>query len=129
MSKTSLIILALLLVVLGACLNRDVKAQGGVILNREQLAAWIPDYATQTQIVLSYKGISSIDTHTFDGLSHITNLLLYSNQLTNLMPGTFDSLINLEGLDLGFNTKLTQLDSRLFKNLNNLCRCLTGFNY
>ena len=56
MSKTSFT-LAYVLVVFGSYLNHNIKAQV-VILNREKLAEWVPDYATQTQIFLSCKSIS-----------------------------------------------------------------------
>ena len=36
-----------------------------VILNRAQLAAWIPFYATNTKIKLDSRGIQSIEATTF----------------------------------------------------------------
>ena len=36
-----------------------------VILNRAQLAAWIPSYATNTKIKLDSRGIQSIEATTF----------------------------------------------------------------
>jgi len=46
-------------------------------------------------------------------------LNLYSNNLTQITPGTFDTLVNLERLDLE-NNKLISLDKNLFKNCKKL---------
>ena len=40
-----------------------------VVLNRAQLAAWIPSYATATRIDLSNKTIQSIEPSTFSNLN------------------------------------------------------------
>ena len=42
-----------------------------VILNRNQLATWIPSYLTSTSIDLSRRNISLIDTATFSELSNL----------------------------------------------------------
>ena len=112
MNKTSFI---LGLIIATACLSHVVEAQG-VILNREQLAEWIPDYATQTKIDLSYKSIAYIDPHTFNELTNLTYLNLNNNQITNLTIGTFDSLANLDTLWLGANW-INDLNSQLFAKL------------
>jgi hypothetical protein len=54
-----------------------------VILNRNQLATWIPSYLTATSMNLTYRSISLIDSFTFSGLSNLQHLYLHSNSLTN----------------------------------------------
>ena len=109
--------LALILILTGASLTH-VKAQD-VNLNRAQLASWIPQYATLTNIFLNSKSIASIDPQTFNDLTRMTYLSLWSNKLSILAAGTFDSLVNVLILLLDRN-QMTQIDVQLFKNLINL---------
>ena len=69
-----------------------------VILNRAQLAAWIPSYATATNISLGSRNISSIEASTFSNLSRLVRLELDRNLLSSLDPNTFNSLTNLQRL-------------------------------
>jgi Leucine-rich repeat (LRR) protein len=77
-----------------------------VILNRNQLASWIPSYLTDTTISLKFRNISLVDSATFSGLPYLRNLYLNPNSLTQIDSNTFSGLTNLLGLDLGAN-KLT----------------------
>ena len=52
-------------------------------------------------------------------LKRLTTLSLSSNQIIQIQPGLFYSLVNLETLWLQ-NNKLTLLDSKLFMNLKRL---------
>jgi Leucine-rich repeat (LRR) protein len=90
-----------------------------VVLNRNQLATWIPSYLTDTSMNLNSRSISLIDTATFSGLSNLKNLYLDRNKLTHLDPDTFSSLSNLQHLYLKFNS-LTNIDSNTFSGLTNL---------
>ncbi len=67
-----------------------------VILNRNQLATWVPNYATTTSIDLNNKAsITYIDTRTFDNLPNLKTLILFWNKIPYIDPATFNSLINL----------------------------------
>ena len=52
-----------------------VCAQSGhaIVLDRNQLAAWIPNYLTDYQFYLIYLQIESISAGTFNGLSQLNN--------------------------------------------------------
>ena len=67
-------------------------------MNRAQLAAWIPSYATATNISLGSRNISSIEASTFSNLSRLVRLELDRNLLSSLDPNTFNSLTNLQRL-------------------------------
>ena len=90
-----------------------------VILNRPQLAAWIPSYATATNISLGSRNISSIEASTFSYLNSLVKLDINKNQLSSLNTTTFNSLTNLEYLVL-FWYKLIQKEASTFSNLKSL---------
>jgi hypothetical protein len=58
-----------------------IKIKVQVILIKNLLATWIPSYLAQKIINLDKRSIVSIDTRTFMGLSHITNLSLSDNSI------------------------------------------------
>ncbi len=62
-----------------------VAAQSGhaVVLDRNQLAPWIPNYLTANEFNLDSRQITSISNGTFAGLSQIQRLNLSKNQLTS----------------------------------------------
>jgi Leucine-rich repeat (LRR) protein len=90
-----------------------------VVLNRAQLADWLPSYATDTYIGLSYRDIQSIEAYTFSNLNDLITLELRDNQLSSLEPETFNSLTNLQRLFLNSNS-LTQIETSIFSNLKRL---------
>ncbi len=90
-----------------------------VILNRNQLATWIPSYLTATTMDLTFKKISLIDTATFSGLSILQALYLHYNLLTNIDSNTFSGLTNLYFLRLAWN-QISFIDSQTFSKLKNL---------
>ncbi len=90
-----------------------------VILNRNQLATWLPSYLTATSIDLVRRSISLVDSATFSGLSNLQIIYLQYNLLTNIDSNTFSGLTNLNTLDLGAN-KLTNFSPSTFKDLINL---------
>ena len=67
---------------------RDVSSfsECQVILNRAQLATWIPSYATEAHIYLSKRNIQSIEASTFLNLKSLNYLYLSNNQLNCLDP-------------------------------------------
>ena len=80
-----------------------------IILDRKQLAEWVPDFNVTKSVQLMYADITSIETNTFDGLTNIQQIILYFNQIASLSPNTFCSLINLQVLWLHINI-LTNVD-------------------
>ena len=59
--------------------------------------------AAITELNLSSKGITSLKSDDFDGLTALTNLNLSDNNLTNLPEDVFDGLSSLTTLDLSSN--------------------------
>jgi Leucine-rich repeat (LRR) protein len=90
-----------------------------VVLNRAQLAVWIPSFATDAYIGLSNRNIQSIEANTFSNLNDLVTLELRDNQLSSLEHGTFDSMTNLKRLFLNSNN-LTQIETSMFSNLKKL---------
>ena len=62
----------------------------GVVLDRNQLAIWYPNYLTNTEFNLYSRQIASISTGTFTGLSQLQLLYLNYNQLKSLDPSIFN---------------------------------------
>ena len=48
-----------------------------IILDRKQLAVWVPDFNVTKSVQLMYADITSIETNTFDGLTNIQQIILY----------------------------------------------------
>ena len=71
-----------------------------VVLDRNQLASWYPNYLTDTLFYLAGGQITSISTGTFTGLSELQELDLYYNQLTSLDASIFNGLSQLQYLYL-----------------------------
>ena len=127
---------------LGAC----------IILNKAQLSAWFPNYATDTELYLFDKNIDSIADDTFENLPNLQTLSLSYNKLTSLNnPSLFKSLTSLKRLFIENNqlatlasssflgltnlvelflndNKLTQLDSLLFQSLRSIQRLDLSYN-
>ena len=83
----------------------------GIVLNRQQLVAWIgPTLQSEVQLFLDHKQISVITTDAFSGLDNVKYLALDFNSLTLVDPLVFGSLRNLERLSLASN-QLSHLDT------------------
>ena len=52
----------------------------------------------------------------FHGLTNLTQLLMWGNEISEIMPGTFENLSSLEYLDLSYN-KIKYLNSAMFSGL------------
>ncbi len=96
-------------------------------LNRNQLATWIPTYATEKIINLSKRSIALVDTRTFMGLSHITNLSLNINSIKSIDSFVFNDLKDLIDLNLSQNL-LSTIDPYTFTTLQSLYSLDLGFN-
>jgi Leucine-rich repeat (LRR) protein len=68
----------------------------GVVLDKNQLAVWYPNYLTAFEFNLNYRQITSISSGTFTGLSQLQRLYLYNNQLTSLDASIFNGLSQFE---------------------------------
>ena len=68
---------------------------------------------------LSHNDLSSLPDSVFDGLTALASLSLYSNDLTTLPLGIFDDLTALTSLSL-YNNDLTTLPSGIFDDLTAL---------
>jgi Leucine-rich repeat (LRR) protein len=106
-----------------------IFAQSGhaIVLDRDQLAAWYPNYLTETSINLYSRQITSISTGTFTGLSQLQKLDLSGNQFESLDAYSFDVLSQLQELDLSGNS-LTSLNPSIFNGLSQLLELNLGFN-
>ena len=63
-----------------------------ITLDRNQLELWYPNYLKLTSLNLFSRGIISIETDTFVGLSQIQELFLQTNQLISLNESKFNDL-------------------------------------
>ncbi len=72
-----------------------------------------------TQLNLRSKGISSLKSGDFDGLTNLEFLYLDKNSLTEVPADLFDGLTNLETVSLRQNS-LTEVPADLFDGLTNL---------
>ena len=97
----------------------SAQSDHAVILDRDQLEAWYPNYLTETKFGLNARQITSISNDTFNGLSKLQELYLNYNQLNKLDSYIFNGLIHLEGLYLGSNM-LTSLDASFSNDLSQL---------
>ena len=69
---------------------------------------------------LTSKGINSLKTGDFVGLTNLTSLILERNALTELPAGIFDELTALTWLDLSDNAALSSLPPGIFDELTAL---------
>ena len=97
-----------------AIFSRDVQA---VVLNRNQLSTWCPDYLTNTTFNLVSRQITTISTDTFTGLTQLQWLFLSDNELASLDASLFSGLSQLHRLFLE-NNQLTSLDASIFNGLS-----------
>jgi Leucine-rich repeat (LRR) protein len=106
-----------------------LSAQSGraVVLDRNQLASWIPNYLTDYQFYLIYLQIESISAGTFTGLSQLKQLSLQSNQLNSIEASILNGLSQLQYLELSYNN-LISLDRNIFVGLLNLEEVYLGSN-
>ena len=77
-----------------------------VVLNRTQLAAWVPSYATDLYIGLSSRNIQSIEVGNFSNLNSLTGLFISFNELSSLDETTFNSLTNLQDTGIRFKIRV-----------------------
>ena len=73
------------------------------------------------------RGISTLKTGDFAGLTNLTRLVLVRNNLTSLQPGIFAGLTNLNHLALN-DIGLSSIDNSLFTDLTSLTRLALAFN-
>ncbi len=71
-------------------------------LNREVLFKQFNYSNETTYLDLAGKNISSVDEFTFYGLISIDKIRLSRNSISVIHPNTFNSLLNLEYLSLGY---------------------------
>jgi Leucine-rich repeat (LRR) protein len=72
----------------------------GVVLDKNQLESWYPNYLTSPSFDLASRQINSISNGTFNGLNQLQELNLDNNQLNYLDPSIFNGLSQLERLYL-----------------------------
>ena len=72
-------------------------------------------------IKAEYCKIRNIGLGAFNGLTKLTRLSLQGNEISEIIPGTFEKISRLEYLDLSYN-RLQHLDSDVFSGLVNLKR-------
>ena len=95
-------------------------AYSNVILDRDLLSEWEPNFRTTNEIFLSGRDIDSIASNTFANLSNLESLHLSLNNLVSLADSSlFASVYNLKELRLQLNL-LTRLNASLFNNLPQL---------
>ena len=97
------------------------------ILNRNQLASWIPTFASETSLDLSNRYIGSADSRTFSSLSSVTCLSFAHNKLKQIDSYLFNDLVNLRTLNLNVNS-LSSLDPYTFSTLQNLVSLHLSYN-
>jgi Leucine-rich repeat (LRR) protein len=61
-------------------------------------------------------GVMFSGVGTFNGLTKLTRLEMWRNEISDILPDTFDDMINLEYLNLN-NNRIERLDSALFSGL------------
>ena len=83
--------------------------------------------AAITELNLRSKGITSLKSDDFDGLTSLTNLNLLDNDLTNLPEDVFEGLSSLTTLNLAGNN-LGSLSEGMFDGLTALTTLDLGFN-
>ena len=71
------------------------------------------------ELEMSKCGLRKIDLGAFNGLTRLINLYIFLNEISELLPGTFENMYSLEVLDLS-NNNLKHLDSAMFSGLINL---------
>nr|AAT70334.1 variable lymphocyte receptor [Petromyzon marinus] len=99
-----------------SCSGTEVRCQSRSLAS---VPAGIP---TATQVLYLYTNkITKLEPGVFDSLTQLTRLDLYNNQLTVLPAGVFDSLANLEKLHL-YDNQLTSLPAGVFDRLTQLTR-------
>ena len=80
-----------------------------------------------TRLWLSEKGITTLKSGDFSGLSNLQWLILDNNELSALPEGIFDNLTGLQRLHL-YNNELSRLPDGVFDNLTGLEMLLFGNN-
>jgi Leucine-rich repeat (LRR) protein len=64
-------------------------------------------------------GLRTIELGAFSGLTKLTDLVLWRNEISEIVPGTFENMNSMEWLVLGRN-RLEHLDSDVFSGLVNI---------
>ena len=88
-----------------------------VVLDRNQLKKWYPNYAKATVFALDQHAITFIQNDTFTSLHQVEHLWLDFNNLTSLTPCLFNDLTNLVELTLGSNNINRLNSSQTFTGL------------
>ena len=93
-----------------------------IILNKEFLFEWYPslDLYTATSISLTSRNIALIDQDTFANFVNLKVLRLDSNQIESIQPILFSDLKLLTKLNLNSNEIKQSLDPNIFDSLKNL---------
>ena len=98
-----------------------------ILLNRDQLKQWYPDYLTRTNFTLKTRGIDEISADTFAGLTQIQFIDLSENMVSSLDPLVFKGLIQIETLYLTTNN-LANLNGTIFSGLSQLKELVLYYN-
>ena len=77
------------------------------------------DLSGITRLALSEKGITTLKSGDFSGLSNLRHLNLGDNELSALSDGIFDDLTGLQELSL-FDNRISRLPDNIFDNLSGL---------
>ena len=77
------------------------------------------DLSGITRLALSEKGITTLKSGDFSGLSNLRHLNLVDNELSALPDGIFDDLTGLQELSL-FDNRISRLPDDIFDNLTGL---------
>ena len=77
------------------------------------------DLSGITRLALSEKGITTLKSGDFSGLSNLRHLNLADNELSALPDGIFDDLTGLQELSL-FDNRISRLPDNIFDNLSGL---------
>ena len=83
--------------------------------------------AAITHLNMIGKGITSLKSGDFDGLTTLRNLSMHDNDLSSLPSGIFDNLTTLRGIGLQYNN-LSSLPPGIFDNLTKLSYLRLHYN-
>ena len=72
-------------------------------------------------------GLRTIELGAFNGLTKLTGLGIWGNEICEIKPGTFENMISLKLLDIG-NNRLVKLHSGVFSGLLKLTYINLGIN-
>jgi Leucine-rich repeat (LRR) protein len=90
-----------------------------ILLNRDQLKQWYPDYLTRSHFTLTKRAIDDISADTFAELAQIKFINLSENMVSSLDPLVFKDLIQIETIYINQNN-LKNLNRAIFSGLSQL---------